>query len=202
MSEHKILSGSKNLIVCFGGMLLKMDLILPFEFLTYLSKIYKNECDLYFFVDKHQRWYHKGLLGISKNIDETVRYLNNIIKKGNYQKVIFMGVSAGGYAAILFGSLCNVTNVVSFKPRTRPSPNGIGLRYQNKFRVIDKRYGDLKNIINNTTSYILYGDTSIENINDNHHILQCDNLSSFSNVEIIKLPRVDLKQLIKIIDQI
>ena len=29
-----------------------------------------------------------------------------------------MGVSSGGYAAILFGSLCHITNVISFVPRT------------------------------------------------------------------------------------
>ena len=30
-----------------------------------------------------------------------------------------MGVSAGGYASILFGSLCNVSSVIAFIPRTK-----------------------------------------------------------------------------------
>jgi len=46
-------------IVCFGGMALQMGGILPFEFLNYLSLHYTN-CDLLFFVDKYQCWYHKG----------------------------------------------------------------------------------------------------------------------------------------------
>ena len=88
--------------------------ILPFEFLNYLSSVYKN-CDLIFFVDRHQCWYHNGIKDITNNIDETTLYLNNIIKDGNYEKNIFMGVSAG---AILFGSLCNSVNYVSFIPQT------------------------------------------------------------------------------------
>lgn len=85
MSEYKILNNnSENLIICFGGMALKMGGILPFEFLNYLSKIYKKNIDLYFYIDKNQCWYHKGIDGISKNIDDTVIYINNIIKKSNY----------------------------------------------------------------------------------------------------------------------
>lgn len=30
-----------------------------------------------------------------------------------------MGVLAGGYTSILFGSLCNVSNVIAFIPRTK-----------------------------------------------------------------------------------
>ena len=65
MSEKKIISNSKNLIVCFGGMAMKMGGILPFEFLNYLSKTYKDNADLYFYIDKHQSWYHKGIDGIT-----------------------------------------------------------------------------------------------------------------------------------------
>jgi hypothetical protein len=52
----------------------------PFEFLNYLSSNYKNSCDLVFFIDIYQTWYHKGL---TNNIDETVIYINNIIQKNN-----------------------------------------------------------------------------------------------------------------------
>ena len=160
-------TNSKNLIICFGGMALKMGGILPFEFLNYLSSTYKKNTDLYFFIDKNQCWYHKGIDGITENIDKTVLYLNNIIKKSNYKKILFMGVSAGGYASILFGSLCNVTNVIAFIPRTIIN------------NAIDKKYADLKTIINNKTEYIIHGDISIKNEKDTHHISQCNNLKNF-----------------------
>jgi len=83
-----------------------------------------------------------------------------------------MGVSAGGYASILFSSLCNVSSVIASVPRTKLKPRD----------VIHKKYGDLKLIVNNQTDYILYGDTNAKNENDNHHISQCNNLKCFQNV--------------------
>jgi predicted esterase YcpF (UPF0227 family) len=148
--EYKIINNNKNLIVCFGGLSLQMGKIPPFEFLRYLSSIYTNKCDLYFFIDRQQCWYHKGINKITSNIDETVDYLKDIIK--NYEKVIFMGVSAGGYAAILFGSLCNVSNVISFIPQTILK------------NPINPKYKNLKEVVNNTTKYLLYGDLNIKDI--------------------------------------
>ena len=186
MSEHKIIKKkSKYLIVTFGGFALAFGRILPFEFLNFLSKTYDNKnIDLYFFIDKNQCWYHKGIDGITKNIDETVSYLKNIINKSSYKKIIFMGVSAGGYASILFGSLCNVSNVIAFGPRTTFDK-----------KMIDSRYFNLKNIINNKTEYILHGDKKIKDKNNHHHISQCMNLHCFKNVKIIQHDGLDMRTL-------
>ena len=183
-NEYKIINGNKNLIICFGGMALQFGGILPFEFLNYLSTNYKNSCDLIFYIDKNQCWYHKGISDITNNIDETVSYLNTIIKTGHYEKVIFMGTSAGGYASILFGSLCNNINyVISFIPQTI-------LKHP-----INLNYSNLKNIINKNTKYIIYGDISIKNANDAHHISHCENIEHFTNVQIIKNNGCNLKDL-------
>lgn len=183
-SEFKIINGNKNVIVCFGGMALKFGGILPFEFLNYLSSVYQSNCDLIFFIDSYQCWYHKGLEDITNNIDETVLFINKTIKDGNYEKVIFMGTSSGGYGAILFGSLCdNVNNVIGFIPQTVVK------------NPIDLNYSNLKNIINNNTNYFLFGDNSIKNPNDFHHISQCENIECFSNVKIIKHDGCNLKEL-------
>ena len=183
-NEYKIINGNKNLIICFGGSALKFGGFLPFEFLNYLSSTYTNNCDLYFFIDKYQCWYHKGIKNITNNIDETILYLNNIIKNGNYEKVIFMDTSAGGYGAILFGSLCdNIHNVISFVPQTIIK-NPINLKYSN-----------LKNIINKNTKYILYGDQSINDIDDVHHISHCENIEHLPNVKVIKYKVCNLKNI-------
>lgn len=94
-----------------------------------------------------------------------------------------MGVSAGGYASILFGSLCNISNIIAFIPRTK------------LINSIDKKYEDLKTIINNQTKYILFGDTNIKDENDNHHISQCINLDCYKNVKIIYNEVVNMKVL-------
>lgn len=184
-SEYKIIgNNSENLIICFGGMALKTGGILPFEFLNYLSKTFPKNTDLYFYIDKHQCWYHKGIDGITQNIDETVLHLDRIVNDPRYKKKIFMGVSAGGYASILFGSLCNkINNVIAFIPRTK------------LINPIETKYGDLKTIINNETQYTLYGDMNVQSENDNHHISQCNNLKSFENVNIIYMKNLEMKVL-------
>jgi hypothetical protein len=183
-NEYKLINGNKNLIISFGGMALKFGGILPFEFLNYLSSVYKSNCDLVFFIDSHQCWYHKGIKDITTNIDDTTLYLNNIIKEGNYEKVIFMGTSAGGYGAILFGSLCNNVNyVIGFIPQTIIK------------KPINSNYLNLKNVINKKTNYILYGDKSIKNVGDIHHISHCENIECFTNIKIIKKKGCDLKKL-------
>lgn len=182
--ELKIIGGNKNLIICFGGMALKFGGILPFEFLNYLSSIYKDISDLIFYIDSHQCWYHKGIRNITSNVNETSLYLNDIIEEGNYNKVIFMGTSAGGYGAILFGSLCkNVGNVVSFIPQTIIK------------NPVDAVYSDLKNVIKHDVKYVLYADKSIQNVNDEHHISHCENIECFPNVEIMKKESCNMKEL-------
>jgi len=212
---YTIINRSKRLIVCFGGINLKFGGILPSDFLTYLSTIYEN-VDFIFVNDLHKCVYQKGLKDITENIDETVLYLNNIIRHGNYDKVIFMGTSTGGYASILFGSLCHVHNVISFVPYTILKNS------------IDTSYSNLKHIINDSTQYVVYGDTSIthpicmhyilhndittnvscmtchthkktchSDINCRHHITHCDNIDHFKNVHIIRNHGYDMKQIVE-----
>jgi hypothetical protein len=179
MSELEINNGNKKLICCFGGMALQMGGIPPFEFVNYLSKVYKEQVDLLFYIDKNQCWYHKGIDGITTSIEDTVSYLNKKVKE--YTLVIFMGISAGGYAAILFGSLCvKVDYIISFIPQTM---------------INVEKYSNLKNVIQPQRKYILYGGKDIQDINDIHHIRHCENLNCFSNVIINRLDYVNLKEL-------
>jgi len=87
-----------------------------------------------------------------------------------------MGTSAGGYAAILFGSLCNV-NVISFMPQTLLS------------NPINESYKNLKNIINPNIKYIVHGDV---NGKDYHAISHCENIEN-NNVVIIRDIEFDMK---------
>ena len=166
----------KKAIFCFGGTAMQMGSIPPFEFLTYLSTLYKDtDMDLYFYIDKHQCWYQNGLEDITHTIQETADYLRH--KAKSYDTVVFMGVSAGGYAAILFGSLCRVSHVVSFIPQTR---------------ITGKEYTDLALVICPETTYSLYGDTQGTDL---HDIAHCDHLASFDNVTVVKQDGVHMKEL-------
>jgi hypothetical protein len=150
-----------------------------------LSNNFKD-CDKYFYIDKKGNRYHLGIEGITNNIDETVKYLKNIII--SYKYVYFMGVSAGGYAAILFGSLLNVSHVIAFIPPTH-------CNMINDKRNFDNRYSDLLYLINNKTQYHLFGDLSVTDINDPHHVSHCNRLKIYPNVNVNIYNKIDLVQL-------
>jgi len=116
INSDDILFVDKNntsLIITFGG--IKNGIGMPvFEFKKILSS-YKNY-NQYFFRDKNQSWYHHGLEGIANNIDEFIENLKLITT--SYDKVIFIGNSMGGYAAVLFGVLLKVDKIIAFSPQT------------------------------------------------------------------------------------
>lgn len=173
---------SDTLIISFAGHNKIFGRLQSFEFVNFLNKNFKN-IDKHFYIDKFVVSYHQGISGITNNIDETVEYLKNEIQK--YKKIIFIGVSSGGYAAILFGSLLNITNVVAFMPQTI---------LRNKQNV-DEKYRDISKYINNTTKYYIYGDVSIQDVYDCHHISHCERISHHSNVFLERREKVDIKKM-------
>ena len=170
------------LIISFGGCALKLGGILPFECLKSLTIWFPN-ANLRFIVDKNHAHYHKGIDGISTTISETKVFLEKIIS--GYKKVVFIGISAGGYAAILFGSLLHISYVISFVPQTILKNNDI----------YEKKYNNLASVINNSTQYFIYGDTSITNTADLHHIRHVKNIEQFENVHITYIDRISLPKM-------
>jgi hypothetical protein len=169
------------LLVSFAGHDREFGLIPRFEFVNFFEK-YFNRIDRHFYVDSYVTSYHKGIEGISTSIDETITYLENEIK--SYTKVIFLGVSSGGYAAILFGSLLNITSVIAFIPQT--------IR---RDKIVDEKYRDILPYINSTTKYYVIGDLSINDPLHSHHISHCTRISHNPNVFIKKKLKFDLKQI-------
>jgi hypothetical protein len=172
---------SDTLIVSFSGNALMYGGIPKFEFVHFFEKNF-NDVNRHFYVDTNLSSYHKGIPEISNNIDETKEYLQKEIEK--YKRVIFIGASSGGYAAILFGSLLNVTYVLAFIPQTI-------LHSQDR----DEKYRDISRYINNKTKYYLCGDLSVENPSDCHHISHCERISCHKNVFIKKCQSVNVKEM-------
>jgi predicted esterase YcpF (UPF0227 family) len=169
------------LIITFAGLALSAFGTQPFEFMNSLQKWFPD-ISKKFYIDLNKCWYHKGIRGISTNIDDTKIYLENIIK--DYKKVIFVGSSAGGYAAILFGSLLNISYVIAFMPQTFLIRKDMNDKYRN-----------LRFLLNQDTQYYLYGDISIKDVNDLHHIAQCKNLENYKNCKIIYKNEINLRQM-------
>lgn len=140
-----------------------------FDFFDFLPNNFKN-VDFQFYGDPDQYCYHKGIRGVSTNIESTVKFLKDKIGD-RYKKVIFMGLSGGGYAAILFGSLLNVSHVVAFYPLTK---------LVNNRPEYEDKYKDLLPHINKTTDYLLLGTGKTTN---KHHLPQhCERICVSDNV--------------------
>lgn len=177
-------SNNKTLIISFSGIRTLKNI--QFEFVNSLNRMYPN-CDKLFYLDKTSQWYIDGIPPITKSVEETTQHISDKIKK--YQKVCFIGHSAGGYAAILYGSLLNVHHVLAFIPQTN-----LQIR-EDIFNDNNIKYIDLKKYINNKTKYKLIGDKSITDINHAHSIEQCNHIKDFDNVEIIYKEKVDIKEI-------
>lgn len=138
---------SRSLIIAFGGIAGALG-IPPFEFFHLTKDLYVNKIYLR---DLSQTWYHSGLPGISKNIDETADYLRQKIHEAGVDKVVVFGNSMGGYAAIVFGILINADIVHAFSPHTFLL-DAAYIRNKEKIRYVhnnfSRKYFDLKNLIN------------------------------------------------------
>lgn len=144
-------SNHRSLLIAFGGIAGKLG-VTPFEFFN-LSKGF--DVNRIYVRDLSQAWYHRGLPGVADNIDGIVTFLREKINQYQAKKVILVGNSMGGYAAILFGILLDADIVHAFSPQT--FINRLNrLRYldrrwrkqlQNTYRLVDKRYFDLRPVL-------------------------------------------------------
>jgi hypothetical protein len=126
--------------------------------------------------------YHSGIEDTTRSVDESVVYLRD--KTRGYKHAVFLGVSSGGYAAILYGSLLNISAVVAFIPQTR---------LENKERYYDTRYVDLAPILNPITRYTLIGDPDEKEAF--HHMSHCSRVAHLPNVEVLSHAKLQMKKL-------
>jgi predicted esterase YcpF (UPF0227 family) len=181
----KINPDSDILVLAFGGMLSNLGMP-PAEFLKSLTS---KKCSCVFLKDFHQCWYQKGLLGLTNDIYETRDLIKSIIMDLAPNNIVAVGTSAGGYAAIMFGTLLGVQRVLAFAPQTK-----VGHQIAQKFGSLDtpnllavaktkKVIFDLVELIDENPkdlpeTHIYFGELSTE---DKIH---AERLSRFSNVKL------------------
>lgn len=64
------------------------------------------------------RYYLSSLKNNTNSFDETIELIKNMTIDRGYKKIIGIGCSAGGYAAILYGNLLNFSKIIAFSPQT------------------------------------------------------------------------------------
>lgn len=107
-------SDSRTLLISFGGMTGQMDMP-PFEFQRVTEEIPVKRL---FVRDLRQAWYHEGVPGLGSTLVETIEALRNRVAQYDVDRVVTMGSSMGGYAALVFGTQLQADAVLSFGPQT------------------------------------------------------------------------------------
>ena len=105
---------SNLLLISFGGIANRLP-IPVFEFMKSLDQFKTNKI---FIRDFSQCWYTNGIRGVSNNPQDTIEYLKSLKEKYGRNKCVFIGNSAGGYAALLYGQLLGDVEVHAFSPQT------------------------------------------------------------------------------------
>ena len=112
-----------------------------FEFENYLNKFFedKNPPSYLYLRDVYLQWYYNGIRGFSKNYQETIDKINDYKNLYNFQNIICMGSSSGGYVSLYFGCKLNANNIICFSPQIELLQS-VKL-YGNKFKRVFKTFG-------------------------------------------------------------
>jgi hypothetical protein len=109
------LSGdARSLLILFGGIAGGVSMPV-FEFFRLTSGMPGKKA---FLRDPRRGWYQLGLPGVGPTAQDVRRYLDRVIAEADVDRVVMAGASAGGYAAMLFGTWCGADHVLAFSPQT------------------------------------------------------------------------------------
>jgi pimeloyl-ACP methyl ester carboxylesterase len=146
-----------TLLIAFGGVFGGLG-IPPFEFFRLASAIPTKRL---FIRDLRQAWYHRGVPGMGSDIPSMAREITRFVDESGASRVVMTGNSAGGYAALLFGSLTDADEVVAFSPQTTLSLLSRLRTLERKWISIlvplelrgqlDRRYADLRSFLGKHT---------------------------------------------------
>jgi hypothetical protein len=104
--------GGSAVLVAFGGLSFRGGPP-PFEFVNLFSE---SPIGKVFVRDLDQCFYQRGVRGLGRSINEVAVSLEELLAGRNRR--VFVGASAGGYAALIFGSMLRVDHVVAMSPQT------------------------------------------------------------------------------------
>lgn len=79
-----------------------------------VEQIARGQLNKIFLKDSTNSWYHYGVQGLGESIDEVAQSLQVLIESMQPSRIIAVGQSMGGYAAIVFGILLKVDTIISF----------------------------------------------------------------------------------------
>lgn len=108
--------GSPAMLIFFAGIGGGFGGLPAFEFRHTVAGVRTNQV---FLRDPSGLWYLAGIPGAGSSADDVASYLRAECARRGAKRVVTVGNSAGGYAAILFGLLIGANEVHAFSPKTR-----------------------------------------------------------------------------------
>jgi pimeloyl-ACP methyl ester carboxylesterase len=114
MLELGRLSRSQTMLVAFGGINSRSG-IAPYEFSSLTGR---SGVKRLYVRDLHQAWYHRGMPGHGDALMDVAAALRDVVARRRVQRLVVVGNSAGGYAALVFGTLLGADLVLAFSPQT------------------------------------------------------------------------------------
>jgi hypothetical protein len=134
-------------VIAFAGLRGFLGGFPAFEFRNILSSVDVKSA---FFRDHYAAWYHRGVVDLGPGIDSVLARLRELQREA--RRVVMIGNSAGGYAALLFAALLGCEAYV-FSPQTFIDPDLLrragDTRWDPELAALldsgffDQRYGDL-----------------------------------------------------------
>lgn len=117
-SEFLVQQGSNQLTIAFAGLGTGLCEV-RHDFYNLTSGL---DCSKIFVKDRSSCWYQQGINTDINTIPLLLDKLKSEIEILNPVRITCIGISAGGYAALLFGALLQVDIVHAFGPQTFLSP--------------------------------------------------------------------------------
>jgi hypothetical protein len=105
---------SPTLLVLFGGIAGGVSMPV-FEFFRLTAGFPAKKA---FLRDPRRGWYQLGIPGVGDSASAVRDFLRTAIERARAERVVMAGASAGGFAALLFGSWCGADEVIAFSPQT------------------------------------------------------------------------------------
>jgi predicted esterase YcpF (UPF0227 family) len=106
---------------------------------------FKNANKIIYIRDVYKQWYLKG---INKDINSFEKIANLIRKEHTNKKLILVGISAGGYIAIILGLMLNADAVYSFAGQFTLEPILKEAKEKNKDKFVIEMYDIYKRYYN------------------------------------------------------
>ena len=148
--------------------------------------------------DLHQAWYHRGMPGHGATLTSVAESLGELISEHAIDRLVVAGNSAGGYAALVFGTLLDADVVLCFAPQTVLDLDVLGAIGDHRWDrhleplvdagALDPRWIDLGSALAGTahgdTRYEVYFDESLSV--DRQHV---ERLLGLENLHVYRFGR-------------